>query len=369
MKKYDNIQVLRITACLGVFITHLAPRMGVTGRAASVANFGAAGVYLFFMISGFLACRAKDIQPGSGWRSILIYYCKRMLRVLPLYYAVVLYNVLLHHLFLQDVPADPAGLYWFRYIFLTNAFIPAPGNFWANLCATWTVSLFCVFYICAPVLVRIAGGQGKKSNILRTAVLYMAALLLRYLWVGAGLSSYMMYFYYLHFFVLGMLVCQLAYHYRPLGGALRFSMFAAVIWGVIEIGGAENDYFTCISWVFALVILLTGEFSWKCDKTEASGRYCPTKPVTVGAKAAGEGWRAGAVRMLNLLDEHSYAIYLVHAVVIDGIGMLQTHVQLGGIAVLGIAVILTAVGAWLARLLIEKPAEKLTQSLVAALRK
>lgn len=369
MKKYDNIQILRVGACLGVFVTHLAPCMGVTGWMASAANFGASGVYLFFMISGFLACFAKDIQPGCGWRGIVSYYCKRMLRVLPLYYAVILYNVLLHGLFLRDVPADPAGLYWFRYIFLTNAFLPAPGNFWANLCATWTVGLFIVFYVCAPVWVRLIGGCGKKSNLIRAAALYLAALLLRYIWVGAGLSAYMMCFYYLHFFVLGMLVWQLADHYRPAEAGLRFALFAAVIWGVIEISGADHDYFTCISWIFALVILLTGKFSWKRDEAEALGRYCPTKPVAAGRNAGtGEDWRSRAMHLLNLVDEHSYAIYLIHAVVIDGIGMLQAHVPLNGIAVFGIAVILTAAGAWLAHLLIEKPAEKLSQSLVAAIR-
>lgn len=349
MKKYENIQVLRVAACLGVFITHLAPCMGVTGRMAAAANFGASGVYLFFMISGFLACCAKEIQPGGGWRGILAYYCKRMLRILPLYYVVILYNVLLHELILQDVPADPEGLYWWRYIFLTNAFLPAPDNFWANLCATWTVSLFCVFYVCAPALVRFVGGRENKSNMFRAAALYLAALLLRYLWVGAGLSSYMMCFYYLHFFALGMLVWQLADHYGPIGAALRFALFAAALWEIIGISGAENDYFTCISWMFALIILLTGNFHRNREKSKT-------------------GRNGMATRLLNLLDAHSYAIYLVHAVVVDGIGMLQSHVQLNGITVLGIAVILTAAGAGGAHFLIEKPAEKLTQSLVAALR-
>lgn len=341
MKKYDNVQIFRVAACLGVFITHLAPRMGVTGRLASVANFGASGVYLFFMISGFLACCSREIQPGSPKRGILAYYCKRMLRVLPLYYAVILYNVVLHELILQDVPADPGGLYWFRYLFLTNAFLPAPDNFWSNLCATWTVSLFCVFYLCAPALVRIVGGRGKKTNILCAAALYLGLLLLRYLWVEAGLSAYMMCLYYLHYFVLGMLVRQLADHYRPGKAAVLFGIFAAALWGIAELGGAGNDYFTCVSWIFAELLLLTGEFSPK------HGR---------------------AFKIIDQLDVHSYAIYLVHAVVLDGIGLLRAHVPFNGMAVLAIALILTAAGARIAHLLIEQPAEKLSRSLVAALK-
>ena len=41
-QKYEHIQLLRALACIGVFITHLAPRLGATGKAAWLANQGAA---------------------------------------------------------------------------------------------------------------------------------------------------------------------------------------------------------------------------------------------------------------------------------------------------------------------------------------
>lgn len=366
MKKYDNIQILRVLACLGVFVTHLAPRMGVTGWAAKAANFGASGVYLFFLISGFLACCTRDISVGCGWKGIFSYYCKRLFRILPLYYAVILYHMALHGLILQDVPKDPAGLSWLRYFLLTNAFIPAPDNFWSNLSATWTISLFCFFYLCAPLFVRLIGkkwlpvlklvhvepalfawligqreGEEKDSaagNVRRAALLYLAVLLLRYIWVGAGLSAYMMAFYYLYFFVLGMLVHELSTVYRPLTAAIRFLLFAFAVGIVLELSGAGNDYFTVVSWGFALIVLLSVHFTWK---REENGMPCRT------------------ARLIGVLDEYSYAIYLVHAVIIDGIVLLQAHVDLPGIAVLMIAVSLTAVGAYLAHQLIEKPAQRL----------
>lgn len=374
MKRYDNIQVLRVLACIGVFVTHLAPRMGAAGWLAKAANFGASGVYLFFLISGFLACCAKDIDTG-GWRGVLAYYCKRLFRILPLYYAVILYNMALHGLILHDVPKDPEGLSWLRYFLLTNAFIPGPDNFWSNLSATWTVSLFCFFYLCAPLFVRLIGkkwvpvlnfvhieppllawligqrkGAEKQSgtgNIRRAAFLYLAALLLRYVWVGTGLSSYMMAFYYLHFFVLGMLVHELSGVYRPLTAAVRFLLLASATGIVLELSGAGNDYFTVVSWIFALIVLASVNFTWNQAKNAISCRMA---------------------RLIGVLDEHSYAIYLVHAVIIDGIVLLQAHVELSGIAVFILAVGLTAAGAYFAHLLIEKPAEKLGRRLVTRLR-
>lgn len=346
MKRYDNIQIFRVLACLGVFITHLAPRMGASGPAARAANWGASGVYLFFLISGFLACGARDIRPGGGVRGILAYYCKRLLRILPLYYAVILYNMALHCLLLKDVTPDPGGLYWLRYFLLTNAFIPAPDNFWANLSATWTISLFFVFYLLAPLLARLSG------SCARAGILYVLTLLLRYVWVAAGLSSYMMIFYYLHFFVLGMLVRRLAERYRPVKAAAFFAVPAALLWIVTGTVGAGNDSFICQSWIFAEAILLTGGFRWQ----------------DTGEKEERGGLRAAAAGIFGALDRYSYAVYLIHAVVIDGIVLLQGRFALPGAAVLALAVSLTAAGARAAHFAVEKPAENLSRRLVTAIR-
>lgn len=369
MKKYDNIQILRVLSCLGIFVTHLAPRMGAAGFAASAANFCASGVYLFFIISGFLACCAKEIRPGGGRHGVLAYYCKRFFRILPLYYAVIVYNMALHGLILHDVPDDPAGLSWLRYFFLTNAVIPGPDNFWSNLSATWTISLFCFFYLCAPLFVRLIGEKGGRAGVFRATALYLVALLLRYIWVAAGLSSYMMAFYYLHYFVLGMLVWELAEAYGPAAATMRFAGFAAALGIAVQASGAGNDYFTVVSWFYAALVLATGGFSWRKESADA-GSYCPTGPQRPGRGYPGQGdsLPARAARVTGVLDAYSYAIYLIHAVVIDGIALLQAHVRLPGIAVLLIAVSLTAIGAWLAHFMIEKPAEKLGRRLVAHLK-
>lgn len=330
---FDNIRVLRVLACLGVFVSHLVPRMGVKGFCASVANFGASGVYLFFLISGFLACRMGGGQADWGRKGVLAYYCRRLFRILPLYYAVIFYYMALHGLLLRDVPDDPAGLYWLRYFFLTNACIPGPDNFWSNIGATWTISLFVFFYLCAPLFVYLIRG-----SVWRAAVLYLALLLLRHVWVEAGLSAYMMAFYYLHFFALGMLAGELAAAYPPAAAAGRLALFAMALGIAGCASGKGNDYFTVLSWGYAAVVLLTGAFLW--------------------------GNKEGpAARLTAVLDKYSYAIYLVHAAVVDGIVLLQAHVQLPVAAVLGIGLGVTAMGAYLAHRWIEEPANRLGQKL------
>lgn len=328
MKQYDNIRIFRAAACLGVFLTHLGPYLGLTGGAAWAVNQGAAGVYLFFMISGFLACGDKELLSGKK-NSALRYYKKRLLRLLPLYYAVVLYNMALHILILKDVPADPDGLYWLRYFLLTNAWLPAPDNFWANLTATWTVCLFFAFYLFAPVLVQLIRGTGSALFC------YVLALMLRCMWTAAGLSDYMMIFYYLHYFVLGMLVYHIM-EAKPLpsaigkagtepeeGGLLvkKTLFFVALMAGVglgMFLCRTKPDSFMVWSWAFGILLLATGSLSCKS-------------------------------RFLRLIDRYSYEIYLVHAVVLDGIGMLRAHLFLPPWAAAMLAVGLTAAGAAMAK--------------------
>lgn len=333
MKQYDNIRIFRAAACLGVFVTHLAPYLGLEGTAAWLANQGAAGVYLFFMISGFLACGDKELLSGRKNASFC-YYKKRFLRLLPLYYAVVLYNMALHILILKDVPPDPDGLYWLRYFLLTNAWISAPDNFWANLTATWTVCLFFGFYLFAPVLVQLIRGVGSAFFA------YALSLLLRYLWTAAGLSDYMMIFYYLHYFVLGMLVYQImeAKPYPHMIGKVQketgqagltgkrtlfFAGLTAVIWLGISVCRTKPDSFMIWSWAFGILILATADI--KC--------------------------RSQAVRTI---DRYSYEIYLIHAVVLEGIGMLTAHIFISAWGVAALAVGLTAAGAAAAKAVLAK---------------
>lgn len=352
MKRYDNIQILRVLACLRVYMTHVAPKMGVTGVWAKMANFGASGVYLFFLISAFLACEALPLRQADakaeGRAGLLSYYIRRAFRLLPLYYAVILYQFLLHTFLLQDVPPDPVGLGWLRYLLLTNAVCPAPNNFWGNLSGTWTISLFAAFYLCAPFLVRAAGvAKKRKSGLVRAICLYAASLLLQQVWIRQSFSDYMMFFYYLHFFTLGILLHQLAVCYTPVAAAGRFALICAGAGLALHFMAGEIPYFTAISWLFGFILLLTLHFSW--DKTRAKSGKKDRIPIHQ--------------TLLKILDTYSYGIYLVHEVIVEGIVLIQARVPLSGIPVFLIISLLTAAGVYLAHRWIEVPMQRFGKTL------
>jgi peptidoglycan/LPS O-acetylase OafA/YrhL len=82
-----SIQLLRAAAALSVLLFHLGGSLetafGVADR--NYFEWGANGVDLFFVISGFIMCYTtrRDFSPGR-------FFAKRVARVIPLYYALTI---------------------------------------------------------------------------------------------------------------------------------------------------------------------------------------------------------------------------------------------------------------------------------------
>ena len=325
MKTYENVRILRVIACLGVFAVHLAHQMRLEGIASRIASFGAGGVYLFFVISGFLGFAAGEFESGVTLRSALGYYVKRAFRILPLYYAVVIYNLILHTFLLKDVPTDPSGLYWLRYFFLTNGVIPAPNNFWGNLSSVWTISVFAGFYLLFPLFYKLV--KSLKAAFL----LYGVLLAVRFFLSALGLDAYFMIFYYMHYFALGMIVWFGWKQRQEKKTGILLAGAGLLFFAAGRLHPFWQDTFLLTGIVFALLVLFT------CK-------------IRIKGKMAG--------KLFKTLDTYSYDIYLVHAVVLEGIEMLGYHIPLNAAVIFLLAVILTGVGSFLAGRMIEKPAAK-----------
>ncbi len=349
-RRFDSISILRVLACIGIFVCHIAPVSGASGIAARIANTGASGVYLFFILSGFLlagegAFREDRLSPETYVR----FAGKRLCRLLPMYYLVMAAQAAVHSFILRDVPPDPGHLYWLRYIFLTNAVLPAPDNFWGNLGATWTVSLFVVSSLLAPFALRwISGGRrtgtaagsgdtgnpgvhGRERNrkVKRAAVLYIALLLLAGFRERFSVSGTFMCFLYLHYFALGTLIREItessgedrikAQHARSIRQAAAYAGTVVPGAALLLIFFGSIGHFTLVSWGFGLIVLVTLPFS---VRNEHSLLF----------------------KALTLLDRHSYAVYLVHAAVAEWLYMGKSHIALSGPAVWGAAAVCTIIG-------------------------
>ncbi len=84
--KLLGLQVLRFVAALGVFLFHIGSGFQLKwGYASNIFGFGAAGVDIFFIISGFIIAYTTDAAKGA-W----LFYRRRLVRIIPLYWTLTL---------------------------------------------------------------------------------------------------------------------------------------------------------------------------------------------------------------------------------------------------------------------------------------
>lgn len=316
MKKYKNLQYLRVLACIGVVLTHLGQRLDLaTGPLNNFAHFGAMGVYVFFIISGFLGFYTYPDSNAKG--NIRTYWFKRLLRIIPVYYAIILYDIILYTFVLKDVPFDATGLGWSRYFLFLSQCIPE-SSFWRNLSATWTVSVFVLFYLLMPLFKKTI--RSLKSSLVALLIFYMIAQMM-----GAT-GEWFRPFYYLYFFIIGAVVY---YAINECKTNITCVFFAIVMISQLILNKVNATTYSCI---FAIIIMVTCELEIKNLKFQ---------------------------KIIDVLDRYSFVIYLVHAIVMDAIDIINDTVGLSQLQIILITFIGTTVVSFVVYHCVEVPTQKI----------
>lgn len=166
--KYHNIQFLRFVAAFAVVVTHCTfYTFERLDRSMYVYETGAAGVRLFFVISGLvmMLSSGKLVGQAGGWRNFAV---RRVNRIVPLYWAATLFKVLV--LLLTPAVALHSSFDW-DAIVKSLLFIPdlnVEGEFRPVLGVGWTLNFEMFFY----ALFGLALSTGVKP------IRFMAPILL-----------------------------------------------------------------------------------------------------------------------------------------------------------------------------------------------
>lgn len=316
-----QIQVLRVISCLMVFTVHLGQRMELEGTVKNFTDFGARGVQLFFLISGYLAAATFIGQKNVDVKR---YYTKRAIAILPLYYLVILYYFItenfLNH-FYSVIPKDELGIGWLRYLFLLNGILNSDTYFWSNLGITWTIPIFACFYLLAPwILPRI---KGVRSSLL---VYFLVVFVCK----GAQDIYDCSIFNNFHYLFLGVvLYCCASAGYSAQAIAL-FGISALLF---LILGNRFMTY-VCLFCCILLAMLEISDFAL---------------PKSVQA-------------LVDKLDRYSYTLYLMHGVVFCSIVDRLVWLEVSKIYIAAVSVVGTIFATWFVGTYLEKPIQ-------AALRK
>lgn len=143
-RKYTNLEVLRLFAAINVVFFHLIANFDLLEFQFTLGDvfrgWGASGVDIFFVISGFVIFSSyKNSQP-----SLKQFATSRLIRILPSYWILTCLVPIVMFLFPTIYPGGRPGGLWFAtsMLFLSRTF----GFDYPVLFQGWTLELEMLFY-------------------------------------------------------------------------------------------------------------------------------------------------------------------------------------------------------------------------------
>lgn len=325
--------ILRIIAALMVFSIHLFIFVpGLPEALCDILSNGSYGVSIFFVMSGFLIFHSLDRS-----KSLKEYYIKRISRILPAYYAILIVGIVLWGAVLGQMPSDTyAHMGWLRYFLCLNTWIPSNAyGYWNNLWGLWTISCFVFFYLIAPFLKKVICNF-RRAAVFMVAMIPVTVALAKVLQILLGMlgaSEPQMLcvdnpIYSLNTFAMG--ICAW-YAYKE-GKINTFLRLAAVLFA----GFMGLNWFNRISWgmLTALVMMIFIDLKIKNQRV---------------------------VSAVRIMGRYSFSLYLVHLCVIEVID----YFQITGTLYLVLAVLLSMLAAVFLYHCVEKPCAALLKKLAA----
>lgn len=168
--------IIRVFAMLGVLIVHYSLQFPMPQMMKEMAKLGANCVQIFFVISGYLGCSYFFKSPNA---SIIGYYKKRSLRILPTYYAAIFAAMIYIELFTPGFNKDVFYLGWLRYFLGLNTILPSTDFIhWNNAFGFWTMTNFIVFYALIPIVIKVV--NSFKRGIILFIICYIIHCVIRF---------------------------------------------------------------------------------------------------------------------------------------------------------------------------------------------
>lgn len=162
--RFDNLDSIRTIAFLATFITHAfhaESEKSIALFALKIQEYFAFGVPIFFVLSGFLITflMLKE-QENNGKFNLKNFYVRRVLRIWPVYFLVLIVGFMLFPLLRNTVLHAPyvenANPYYYisflsNFDQINNLTLP----FGIGLGPTWSVSIEEQFYLFWPIFILI----------------------------------------------------------------------------------------------------------------------------------------------------------------------------------------------------------------------
>ena len=278
---------------------------------------GAVGVFMFFVVSGYLITKIIDQGPGGlvnpGWKW---FYARRVGRIIPLFLVQVFLGlfmiVVLSAAALNDTrdyiycfkpPGDPADpVFWTSLFTFTVNWVGA-FSAWQNMGAHWRIFWsLCIeeqFYLFYPILL---GFLGSRSRLTRAAFYLIVACFLfkfcPFLGFGVAANASRMYVASYSLIAVGILLYLTCRRYESFWRARPGWCWLAVFLGLALLSPVFWYPFEGFTWIFRELFLGPGLFLFLLGGIHLAF------------------FKARFLAVLALPGKYSYGIYLLHVLVL-----------------------------------------------------
>jgi peptidoglycan/LPS O-acetylase OafA/YrhL len=351
-KRLEPIQVLRGAAAVSVVVMHAidrAARIFPEGASYSfLVNFhnlqrlGAAGVDIFFVISGFIMMYTQYDRFGEP-KAPLTFIKRRVVRIAPLYWALTALAVAL-------LAVAPSLLFYHRRIdtgwvigsFLFILIAPKSGIVQPVIGQGWTLNFEMFFYGIFTGALLMPRRLAIPAMFLIFGLLITCGFMFPNLpaWLRVWTNTLLLEF------LSGVLIAIAYRHRLPIFShaigraaiALGLMMFAVTIWSSPAVGWQRPLF-----WGVPASLVVLGALS---------------------LKPSNSSWTS----LWILLGDSSYSIYLFHVFALPGLSLVLKHVLAGysisvdlAAGILAVAAVGMSVGCWYA---VERPLTRLFDGLL-----
>ncbi len=278
-----------VAACLVVFF-HTTQAVsqyfggGISPSVLYASELGAAGVHIFFVISGFIMVYTSFSGPG-GTFSARAFFLRRFIRIYPIYWFYCVLYISFHQFFGQAYSASVKDFVLSLLLVPGySPFIIGPG---------WTLSYEVYFYICFAAAIGLGLGLARGLSLL--AGFFLLSVALRPVFSSSDPILQVVTDSLLIEFLLGALIGYLVVSRAKIGD--RLSMAMLILAGVGFVAGyliGFRRFPTLLIWGMPSALLLAG--------------------LVFHERTAGvPSW----IKKFAFLGDSSYSLYLLHILLID----------------------------------------------------
>jgi exopolysaccharide production protein ExoZ len=328
---YQTIQALRAVAALLVVVYHAFDmwefRINPAAPGLSWTN-GAAGVDIFFIISGFVMVVSSQrlvARLGAWW----VFMRHRVVRIVPLYWLLTTLKCVLVFTFADLVVRSTLDLDFVVRSYLFLPVVDSAGHFRPVLPVGWTLTYEFIFYLLFALALAI------RVDVLRVAVPAFAL-----------------------FVVLALLRTESWPAWTILFNTIVVEFVFGVVLAKLTLEGwtLPPVAASCLATAGLALILVVPETS---EHVRPLTWGLPALAIVAGGVSLERCIAAALPRWLLALGDASYSIYLTHGFVLPvvGVGVMSLRVTTLPAKVLTIiaCLVVGALAGWLAYVIVERP--------------